>query len=398
MSPEAMFPRAQGIFRPGPYCRTCSIVPALRDIPIQLNMDPRLDIFKEVKPVKSRRLPDRHDLAHAVAFFFHDELSSLVVELERSDSLSVSFDLREGEWDELDGLVGEELFQWLVRTDRADVANELSYRELTIAVLSDACHFLCESLLASGKGKLAVAYALLRKPFKENLLLLEWLCGSHEEFLLRFSGESFDSYVLNRLPKEKRLEIIRSAVRYVNLPGVNEELLWLVRYAKEHPNSLETLWTKATHLVTSVKASATEPSNLNFVFSQESALDDQWDHYYSIVPLVLRYFVGVAEYVAARFVVWDDKYRSTQLFLRDLAFMRFATRPGGSEDLNVDSDSLFADLAAMGFQCTECLNTVNIGEDGVDRLWLRAQVVCRACGHEFSIWELMVGAGDESGA
>ncbi len=351
-----------------------------------------MDIFKEVKPVELRRLPDRHDLAHAVAFFFHDELARLVVELERADSLSVSFQLREGELEELDGLVGDELFQWLVSTNRADVADELTYRELTVAVLSDACHFLCESLLASGKGKLAVAYALLRKPFKESLLLLEWLCGSQEEFLLRFSGKSVDTYVLNRLPKEERLEIIRAAARNVDLPGIDEKLLWLVRYSKEYHNSLETLWTKATHLVTSVKASATEPSNLNFVFSRESAIDDQWDHYYSIVPLILRYFVGVAEHVASRFVAWDDKHRSTQLFLRDLAFMRFATRPGGSENLNVDSDSLFTDLATMGFQCTECLDTVNIGGDGVDRLWLRSEVKCRNCGHEYSAWDFMGGA------
>ena len=159
----------------------------------------QLDTLKEVKPVEPRHLPDRHNLAHAVAFFFHDELSSLVVQLGRSDSLSVPVELREEESEEIDGLVGEKLWEWLVCTGREDVVIDLTYRQLTIAVVSDACHFLCESLLASGKGKLTVAYALLRKPFKENLLLLEWLCGSPEDFLLKFNGESVDPYVLNRL-------------------------------------------------------------------------------------------------------------------------------------------------------------------------------------------------------
>ena len=355
-----------------------------------------MDTLKEVKPVEPRHLPDQYDLAHAVAFFFHDELSSLVVELERSDSLSVPLELREGEAEELDGLVGEKLWEWLVRTDREDVVIDLTYRQLTIAIVSDACHFLCESLLASGKGKLTVAYALLRKPFKENLLLLEWLCGLPEDFLLKFNGESVNPYELNRLPKEDRLEIIRAAVRAVDFQGIDEELLWSVRYAKEYPNSLETLWTKATHLVTSVQASATEPMNLNFVFSQQTALEDQWDHYYSTVPLLLWYFVGVAEHVASRFVEWDDKQRSTQLFLRNLAFMRFATQLDASEDLQVDSAALFADLEALSFECEECHNAVTIGEDGVDHLWLRAEVVCRTCGYEYNIWELLDRDDEES--
>ena len=174
---------------------------------------------------------------------------------------------------------------------------------------------------------------------------------------------------LTACPKEDRLEIIRAAVRAVDLPGIDEELLWLVRYAKEYPNSLETLWTKATHLVTSVQASATKPMNLNFVFSQQTALEDQWDHYYSTVPLLLWYFVGVAEHVASRFVEWKDKQRSIQLFLRNLAFMRFTTQLDASENLQADSAALFADLCeALGFKCEECHNVVTVGEDDVDRI------------------------------
>ena len=349
----------------------------------------QLDVLKEVKPTEQRRLPEQHDLPHAVAFFLHDELGHLVAELERSGSLSVHLDLKEGELEEMQDLVGEELWDWLVRTDRIEAVVDLTYRQLTAAVVSDACHFLCESLLASGKGKLTVAYSLLRKPLKENLLLLEWLCGSPEDFLLRFHGESVDQYLLNRLPKEKRLEIIRGAAKLVDAPGIDAELLWLVRYEKHYPNSLETLWTKATHLVTSVRASATEPTNLNFVFSQQEALEDQWDHYYSVVPLLLWYFLAVAEEVASRFVEWDEKIRETQLFLRSLAFMRFATRPRATEGLQVDDKGIFAELAALAFACDECGDPVTIGEAGVDRFWLSAKVICDSCSREYSLWEII---------
>lgn len=44
--------------------------------------------------------------------------------------------------------------------------------------------------------------------------------------------------------------------------------------------SLETIWAKATHLVTSVEASATEPGSLNFIFSSAAAIEEQWEHYF----------------------------------------------------------------------------------------------------------------------
>ena len=108
-------------------------------------------LLREVEPTKWRHLPHRFDLPHAVAFFFHDQLARLVVDLERTGALSVRFDLSEGERHEITNLKGEELWAWLETTGRRDVIDDLTYRQLTAAVVSDAAHFLCEALIASGK-------------------------------------------------------------------------------------------------------------------------------------------------------------------------------------------------------------------------------------------------------
>lgn len=354
------------------------------------------DFLRETKPTEGRRLPRKFDLAHAVAFFFHDQLAQLVVDLETVGALSVRLALQEREAQEIANLEGENLWAWLRDTNRQEAIDDLTYRQLTAAVVSDASHFLCESLLASGKGKTQVAYALLRKPLKENLLLLEWLAAAPEDFLSCFHGESIWPYTLNRLPETERRRIIERAATLVDLPDLGEDFQWTLRYAKKYPHSLETLWTKATHLVTHVAASATEPGNLNFVFSTADAIDEQWEHYYRIVPLELYYFVRIAEEVASWFVVWDEDLRPTQRMLRDLALMRFTEVYTRSPKINEKSERLFKELSEIGFGC-DCGGEITVGASGIDRFWLRGELLCPSCGKQYSVWELLKrGSGSVS--
>jgi hypothetical protein len=351
------------------------------------------DVLRSVRPDHPRLLPQRFDAPHAVAFFLHDELASLAVHLESIDALNVSFELEPGEERAMARLEGEDLWEWLVATGRDEVVGELTYRQVTAAVLSDAAHFLCESLLASAKGKTTVAYSLLRKPFKESLLIMEWLCAEPDDFLEKFHGESVRPYVLNRLPEDQRRHIMRTASALVDLPGMSDELLWTIRYAKEYENSLETLWTQATHLVTTVRASATEPGNLNFVFSGESAREEQWEHYYHIVPLLLHYFVAVAEQVISRFVEWDSAVRSSRDLFRSLAFFRYVQSTSGMADLRDTAEETFRELGELGFSCSRCGADVQVSTSGVDRFWLRAEMVCPRCRRRYDMWEVL---GDSS--
>ena len=346
-------------------------------------------VLRQVKPHDPRQLPEQYDLQHAVAFYLQDELASLVSELERSGAFSVTLDLTEEDARDMELLRGEDLWKWLGETGRSDLREDLTYRQVAAAVIADAAHFICESLLASGKGKMTVAYSLLRKPFKESLLLLEWLCGDPADFLERFAGESVDGYVLNRLSVDDRRRVMTLAAEQIDLPGFSDELLWVVRYAKEYPNSLETMWTKATHLVTTVKASGTEPGNLNFVFSSESAIEEQWQHYYSIVPFLLYYFLAVAEAVVSRFVEWDEDARSTKMLLRHLAFLRWAESTSGSEELRRSAAETFNELAEISFSCSRCGAAVTASGTELDRFWLRAEMRCPRCARAYDLWEVL---------
>jgi len=342
------------------------------------------NILRNVKPYPPRVLPEKYDLPHAVAFYYHDELASLIAELESSYSLLSYFEIEEDEKDEILELQGEKLWNWLNKTGRKEVIRDLTYRQLTAAVIADATHFICESLLTSGKGKLTVSFSLLSKPFKENLLLLEWMCADPDDLLNKFNGISIESYVLNRLSKSKRLKLMKETLSKIDT-GLDEDFLWRIRYAKEYGSNLETLWTKATHLVTSVKASATEPGNLNFVFSDFAAREEQWDFYYNVVPLLLYYFLEVADFVASRFVEWDESTRSAQILLRRLAFFRYSEYNSTAGEIIED---IYTEFSEINFICLKCESKFSLSKHEIDGLWLKSQYVCPNCKNVNNFWEL----------
>jgi hypothetical protein len=352
---------------------------------------------RDVKPFESRHLPPRFDVAHAVAFFFNDQLAALVRDLEASGALSMSIDLPEQERASLEAMEdGAPVFDWLITNGRLDIVNDLTYRQLT-AVVADACHFLSESLISSGKGKTTVAYSLLRKPLKESLLLLEWLSVEPDAFLAKFHGVTTDGYVLNRLSEPERRRVIDESVKRVNARGITSDLLWLIRFDKNYSNSLETLWTKATHLVTTVKASATEPGNLNFIFSGIDAKEDQWEHYYRIVPMVLYYFVEVAEHVASRFFSGVEQLRSPRSLLRALAMLRWAETVEVSDQIKGTIRDSLQDLEDLQFQCVSCGETASAPAADPDRFWLRSEMECRTCGRIYDLWDVLKSSHAEQG-
>jgi len=348
--------------------------------------------LEPVEPIHNRRIPARYDIPHAVAMQFHDILALLVVDLEKRGLLQAALSVSPEEAAQLEPLNGEALWSWLVQTGRDEVVADLTYRQLTAALCADACHFLIESLLACGKGKTAVAYSLLRKPFKENLLLLEWLAADPGDFLAVFNGTTSYPYAPNRLPEARRRQIIREAADATDpSQWFDHEFMYDVRYSKTKPYGLEQLWTKSTHLVTTVKSLATEPGNLNFVFSTPSAIEEQWEFYYTIVPMLTAYLLAVAEAVASRFVEWDEEKRGFQRVLRTIALLRSVQAISGNDSSELDD--LLQSLEPEGLECRACGSHIELREANVDRLWSQASVACGVCGAVHDLWATLFPGG-----
>lgn len=344
----------------------------------------------ETAPFSSRHLPPRHELAHAVAFHFLDAITGLALGIGEVGAQHTTVELEtEEEVEEIQGLEGEELWAWLAQHGYEVVLLDQAYRQISTSVLVDAANFIYESLVTCAKGKSTVAYSLLRKPLKENLLLLEWLCADPDDLLASFHGQENIGYLVG-LPETRRREIIEQAVERAEfalpLPAA---VLHELRYEKQSSVGFEPVWQKATHLVTTFEGIQTEPQNLNFVFSTYSSLESHWDHYYRWLPMILAHMLAVAQTVVGEFVEWKEEEHQIQNVLHELALFRSVEEilPNlmGHVDTMLTKFDEWLDL-----ECQQCQATVPIDRPNADRLWGAARVDCYSCGETHDVREYLL--------
>jgi endogenous inhibitor of DNA gyrase (YacG/DUF329 family) len=331
-------------------------------------------------------LPARFQFSHKFAFFLHDILASMVVSGERTGIFSVTINFESSSDAQAFGkLTGEELWNWLQANGYEWVTFQIAYKQTIIALLSDFSHFVYEALSCSQKGKLTVAYALLRKPFKENLFYLEWLLADPDDFKRKFHEGGADSLAVNLIKRERKLEVIEAAIRKTRFPDwVSAEFIYDLRYSKRSNYGFDSLWNKATHLITTFKAFRTEDENLNFVFSTSQAHLDQWHHLYSFVPLLLYHTVEVVEALIT--TITDPANLGINLdYVQRLAGFLLWVQDFYNDGKNQQRLNIPTIWNKLNLKCPKCGAPIGFDETNLKHLYERSKVKCRACGKKVKL-------------
>ncbi len=171
---------------------------------------------------------------------------------------------------------------WLIENGYAEPLYRLYYAHTFYSLVADYCNYLLESINCAAQMKVAVSYALLRKPFKDNLAYIEWLYIDHRDIISRLLNESPSKLLINKKEVKGRIEKIKALT---DLYGFYE-----TRYDSSDPSSLEHIWNNANHLVTTyLDYSKTPQGSLNLIFPNETYFEDLTDFYYFIVPGLVSY-------------------------------------------------------------------------------------------------------------
>lgn len=271
----------------------------------------------------------------------------------------------------------EEIFDWLVENGYKEKLIEIVEKQLFIALLSDFCQYVYESLKCSEKGKLATALTLLRKPFKENLLYFEWLLSSPDEFFEKFLDHDPESYDPSKLSKGARMNFIKKSILLTSCPSIFDgDFLYNIRYSKKEEYSLETLWNKAIHLVTTTPTYRTERQNLNFIFSNFDNKLSQWNILYNILPFLMFYTLEVVEALLVSIINIEEYIREYNRFLRQIKFM---VVKGEIEK------ELKQYLEEFPIFCGKCQKVTVFGSNNLEFLKGNPEIMCRNCGHYINI-------------
>lgn len=176
----------------------------------------------------------------------------------------------------------EDWQEWLLHNGHHNELYEAYFRHTFFSLIADFCNYMLESINCAAKMKVAVSYALLRKPLKDTLGYIEWLYINRNELLnMLIHGNPRDLEIKRSVAKKHTslIEEKRGTSSYYGL-----------RYDITSESSLEHIWNNANHMITThCNLSKTAPGSLNFVFTSESDLREFSDYYYTTVPAIMSY-------------------------------------------------------------------------------------------------------------
>lgn len=269
-------------------------------------------------------LPSRYRFAHDYSIFLHDLIvGKLKVGLE-SRIFEVRLDLAPHEARSIEDLEGEELYRWMEEHKDETILWEMDFKGIIPALTTDFCHYVLEALRASKRGKLTVAYSLLRKPFQDNLFYLEWLLADLPDLMERFRTKGPEALEVKGLPVARRKEVIEGAIAKMKSGHpIDPEFIYDLRYNRAIHFSLAGSFDKAIHLITTGTHLRTDHQNFNFVFSGPEAWESQWSAIYRTIPLLLYHAVMIVDELMSLVADWDDASETWYSTRREVGFILY---------------------------------------------------------------------------
>lgn len=283
-------------------------------------------------------------------------------------------------------IAGRDLIDYLEKNGYKKEANIFIYKKVFAALVSDFCHFTYEALMCSKKGKLTVAYALLRKPLKDNLFYLEWLLAYPSEFIKLINNDNSSINIASeKINEQKKKDIIKMALLKAKIESwIDPQFIYEMRYDKKSEFGMEPYFQKANHLITTNPHFTTENCNFNFIFSGQEAMVSQWDQIYSILPFLLFYSFHIVESLVLTFAerdnsCFDSTVTKTMIGL-NLCLEKIPW------NANIVLENAFIDrIGEFEIICPNCNKRIKLTKRNQRNMYLKNTIKCYYCKEEYSL-------------
>ena len=328
------------------------------------------------------RVPVEVRPAWEISTFMLNQLSEALSSGTTAKIFHVTFDFKNPDHVRtIDGFSSEQVIEWMKANGYEDEVYELTLKSICTALAHDLLEFAGAAVLASLDGRLTVAHALLRKPFKENLFYIEWILADPDDFFRRFFAGETEALSLGKMDEARKVRIIRDAMATTRYSEwIEPEFLYELRYDKKSLVSLEPTWQKANHLITTQGALRTEAENFNFVFSDPTARNTQLRGFYASIPILFFHALQMIESMISMFA---QREAPDLVPLRTLIGM----------DLWMATDSCAFDLADVkhrihrvvtrtlqSLRCFQCKGRFSVAAPSLHAAFDRGELPCHKCG------------------
>ncbi|ACB85092.1 hypothetical protein [Natranaerobius thermophilus] len=330
-------------------------------------------------------LPKKHWKKHDYLLYSYDILGNMLRQADSKSLSTVKFNLKEDEVESFEN--AEDIFEWLDNNGYHKIALSQFTSHVFFSLLKDFCYYIYESISCSERGKVTVAYSLLRKPLRDNLLYLEWLLANNEEFYQKIMYQDIDEYdVSNRkvFTNERVKKIIKlaSSKSYMGESLNTNNLIYKFRFESKEEMSLQKIWNRSMHIVTRSNNYRTERNNLNFIFANLDDWNKFWDYYYTVLPQLMAYVLEICEAIFLSILEVDEfnillnrmirlaKYSDVSEFIET---SMFKNNPSNILEI-LDEQN-----ASITFECELCNEVIELNKDILNQFIYNWFVTCTSC-------------------
>ncbi len=301
-------------------------------------------------------------------------MASLLVQMEIQKAGHIRFEIETEEDRELLSS-GIHILDFLDKSGRGDLERRAVVNHVCNALFADMLHFVYEALRALEKRKFTVALSLLRKPFKEGMLIVAQMCVDEVAF---FDKMKADAKNLLNFPRDRREAEIKNLLSSAITASrgssfTNADALYDAIFNFQNDLGLAGLFDKATHLVTEFKRNQTEDYNLNFIFKNPEDDDIYAGGTYSQIAMVLLFIHIMQIELYGRMREPSKKYQNWMLFTSIGAFEALFTK--GRSRMTNFVNTHFAEF----MQCPVCEAQLRIKKADAPRLFIGERLDCDQC-------------------
>ncbi|MEP6262822.1 MAG: hypothetical protein ABJ092_14695 [Gillisia sp.] len=329
------------------------------------------------------KLPEKYHSINNICAIIYDQITEIFAAKNYEELKYTNFNYDRENHILVDEFEKKEIhiLDWLKENNKNDEISDFLSKHLTLSISSDFSNFIYEALSCAQRGKMTVAYALLRKPFTDELLLLEQILNDPKEFIDRFfhSGDPKDYDPSSR--KTDKLQIIQTAVDKLKPKYIfSADLIYKLRFEKDSLSGLNGLSNQALHIVTNDKNYKTLDQNLNFVFSNKDDINKYWDYFYHFIPYLIIYSASVIDSIIFSFL--QDQENQNLKYLK--SFQRFIAIIKWTECITDPKDKKEEEFY-YGFQddiqlkCDKCNEEIKLEKADFELFLESRMILCPKC-------------------
>jgi hypothetical protein len=334
-----------------------------------------------IEPGDEVVLSQKYHSAHNVSVHLHDQMVNILVNDAYDEFRRARFDITD-EMVLVKEMRNQEvgILDFFEANGMRNEVTDVLVRDIVQALLTDFLHFIHESLSAAKRGKISVAYALLRKPLTDLLLLLEQILVNKQDFIDRFhyagAPVGYDPSFANL---DKKTIVAAATAKLVLCELFSNDIIYELRYDKSAKYGIAGSTHQALHIVTRNPHFHTRDRDFNFIFDTVDSIDGYWANYYHVVPYILCYAASVMDEIVFDFMPSRERAKWVKNIQRFVLFTAFQEEKPSQEIAGSENEMFTPILNALTHSCKTCAHEIHFTKPDLILFGQSTVILCDNC-------------------